>query len=106
MRAVRTAHAAVVPNARFARQRNQRTSVACLAVKDRVKSILDLCATTDRGATTSSDTKEAILAEVKQLCEQTGDVETTGSTLSATWKLVWTTEKVRHLNVWARCAVG
>lgn len=93
MRAVRTGHSCPAPNARFD-QRRKRASVACSAVKDRVKSIMDLCATTDRGVTTSAETKNAILAEVKELCAQTGDVETTGTDLSATWKLIWTTEKV------------
>eukprot|EP00892_Ulva_mutabilis_P004221 jgi/Ulvmu1/2170/UM013_0014.1 len=92
MRSVRGTRTSLPACTRWNRDR-KRTVATRAAVKDHVQSIIDLCGSTDRGVTTSAETKAAILGEVEQLCAQTTDVETTGPALSATWKLIWTTEK-------------
>ena len=60
-----------------------------------LQKVLDLCAPCERGASTSDDARAAILDAVAALKASSPAQVTTGKELSATWKLVWTTEKVR-----------
>jgi hypothetical protein len=50
----------------------------------------------DRGLGNSAEQREAVLAAAAELAELGRGATTTGSDLSATWKLLWTTEKVRR----------
>lgn len=61
-----------------------------------LQKVLDLCTPCERGIATSADAKSAILDAVQELKASSGDTPkvTTGKELSATWKLVWTTEQV------------
>ena len=59
-----------------------------------IQKILDLCAPCERGASTSDDARAAILNAVTALKASSPAPVTTGKELSATWKLIWTTEKV------------
>lgn len=57
-----------------------------------VQQLLDLVKGTDRGVSTSPEAKERILAVVEELKRSSAGARTVDS-ISATWKLVWTTEK-------------
>ena len=54
---------------------------------------MDLCRETERGTQTSAAQLSAIQAAVDDLAQQGAGSVTTGPDLSATWRLVWTTEK-------------
>ena len=60
-----------------------------------VELLQDLVAPTNRGLSTSKQTKDSILACIDQLLEKAGSdsCNTSPSSLSATWRLLWTTEK-------------
>lgn len=60
-----------------------------------LQKVLDLCTPCERGVATSADAKSAILDAVQELKASSGDTPkvTTGKELSATWKLIWTTEQ-------------
>ena len=51
----------------------------------------------DRGLGNSPEQREEVLAAAAELARLGGGTTTTGSDLSATWKLLWTTEKVRRV---------
>ncbi len=56
--------------------------------------LLDLVSETKLGSATSPSLREEILETVEELCALQVGQPTTGSDLSATWKMAWTTEKV------------
>ena len=79
----------------FTRQHSGQRHVSCRVV-NQVSSdaLVDVCKGTQRGQSTSAQDKERILQLVEELAASQVDRKQTGQALSATWKLIWTTEKV------------
>ena len=89
-------------------QSGPQTSIRCLRpslagiicraqVKSSVPAVQDLLAaiqSTERGLSTTPAQRSAILSATEALTELGRGTTTTSDALSATWKLLWTTEKV------------
>ena len=58
------------------------------------QSLQDALAATERGLQTAAPQRAEILALVDALEKDGRDQDNTGSSVSATWRLLWTTEKV------------
>ena len=81
----------------LASQRRGHRRLRCsAAVQSTVSELLKLCDRTDRGVNTSAGDREALLQHVERLQESQKGKSFTGSSLSARWRLIWTTEKVHH----------
>lgn len=63
----------------------------CAAAESR---LLEAIKGTDRGLTTTEQQKADILDAVEELAELGRGTVSTGGKISATWRLIWTTEKV------------
>ena len=86
------------PCAKRARLQDSRPGArraACSATASSTAStLLDLCSRPSRGGDTSASDRDEILQLVTELKQAQAGKVTTDSSLSATWKLLWTTEKV------------
>jgi hypothetical protein len=67
------------------------------STKKDTKELLKLLDDTERGLKSNAAQTKEILEVVDRLKSGSEGTTTTGSNLSATWKLLWTTEKVRAL---------
>lgn len=70
------------------------TALRAVSSNKQVDELLSQCGQTDRGVSTSKEVKQSVLESVEALSVGHKGATTTGSALSACWKLVWTTEKV------------
>ena len=71
------------------------SSAQSLAAESR---LLQAIEGTDKGMSTSPEQKAAILEAVEELEERGRGSVTTSGSISATWKLLWTTEKAQPLS--------
>ena len=82
--------------AKGARLRCSRfTRVACRSAASSKTDLLALCAASDRGASSSPAQQAEILSKVDELVASNTASKTSATDITASWKLVWTTEKVR-----------
>lgn len=73
-------------------------AVECRVTRSRatIGELLKIVEDTNRGLQTTESQRRAIDQCVEELQRENEDSVTTGQEMSATWKMLWTTEKVAH----------